>query len=39
MQFASLTDFHSDLNKSNHYYKRAKIKNNYCIREHSSESE
>lgn len=31
--------FHSDLNKSNHYYKRPKIKNNYCIREHCSESE
>lgn len=31
--------FHSDLNKSSHYYKWAKIKNNYCIREHCSESE
>lgn len=31
--------FHSDLNKSNHYYERAKIKNNCCTRKYCSESE
>lgn len=31
--------FLSDLNKSSQDYKRAKIKNNYCVREHCSESE